>query len=233
MAGPAEILRELHHLRQHAKDLQTEIDRGPKTVKAYHDKLAKQEQALRDHQENLRKVKVSIHEKEVTLKQKLQQIDKHEMQLNQAASKKEYDALKLEIANDKNACRHLEDEILEAMSEVDVRTTHVPELEKELQKAKQETHKLIDDVQGRRNSLTDDLNAVHKKLQEVEATLPEDVKTQYDRLTAAHGEDALSSVQGRTCTACYTEITSQSYNDLTQGKYVPCKNCGRILYLAV
>lgn len=232
MPGPAEILRELHHLRQHATSLSNEIDRGPANVRAYQDKIAKLEQGFKDSQEAIKKLKVAIHEKEVSHKAKLQQIEKHEMQLNQASSKKEYDALKVEIASDKKDCRKLEDEILEIMTEVETRTAHLPNLEKELQKGKQDIHKLIDDVQSRRNGLSDDLNVVHKKIQEVESALPPDVKTPYDRLTATRGEDALSSVQGRTCTACYTEITTQNFNDLSYGKFVFCKSCGRILYLA-
>src|SRR5262245_47376821 len=99
MPGPADILRELHHLRQHAKNLSNEIDRGPANVRAYQDKIAKLEQGFKDSQEAIKKLKVSIHEKEVSHKAKLQDVDKHEMQLNQAGSKKEYDALKVEIAS--------------------------------------------------------------------------------------------------------------------------------------
>lgn len=232
MAGPAEILRELHHLRQHAKDLSTEIDRGPAKVRTYQDKMTKQEQILKDAQDVIKKLKVAIHDKETSIKAKLQTIEKHEMQLNQASSKKEYDALKVEIASDKKDCRKYEDEILEAMTEVETRTAHLPNIEKELQKGKQEIHKLIDDVQSRRNGLSEELNNVHKKMREVEETLQPDVKMQYERLVNARGEDALSGVQGRTCIACYTEITTQNFNDLSYGKFVVCKSCGRMLYLA-
>ena len=54
----------------------------------------------------------------------------------------------------------------------------------------------------------------------------------YDRLVAVKGDRAMSLVQDRTCTACYTEITAQNQNDLLQERLVLCKNCGRILYLA-
>jgi predicted nucleic acid-binding Zn-ribbon protein len=50
-------------------------------------------------------------------------------------------------------------------------------------------------------------------------------------LVAAKGDSAMASVQDRTCSACYTEITAQSQNDLLQERLVFCKNCGRILYL--
>lgn len=231
MASTAEIMRELHRHRKHASDLSTELDRGPRTLRAHETRVAKQEELLREAQETLKHLKVSIHDKEISLKMKQQEIAKHQKQLNEAGGKKAYDALQLEIANEKKACRKLEDEVLEAMEEVEIRTGKLPELEKEIQRSKQETVKLIDDIQTRRNILTDRLNEMHKKLAEVEASLPEDIRIQYERLVSSRGAEALSLIQGRTCTACYTEITAQNYNDLLQGKFLLCKSCGRILYL--
>jgi len=231
MPGPGAIMRELHRLRRHATDLQNEIERGPRTLKSQQTKVSKQEELLRDGHDSLKRVKVGMHEKEVSLKTRLQQIAKHEKQLNEATGKKEYDALQAEISADKRACQRLEDEILDLMAEGETRTAQLPELERGVQRAREEAARVIEDVQTRRNELTDRLNEVHKQLKEVEASLPADVKAQYDRMLQARGEDALSSVQGRTCTACYTDITAQNYNELLQGQFVICKTCGRMLYL--
>jgi predicted nucleic acid-binding Zn-ribbon protein len=231
MPGPGQVLRELHRLHKHAKDLRTEIDRGPHLLKAHQAKAGKQEDALRDAQENIKKFKVALHDKEVTLKEKEQQTAKHETQLNQATSKKEYDALRAEVDADRKAITKVEDEILDIMGEIESRTVQLPELERSVQRAKEEAVRAANDIQSRRNEFTDRLNEVHKQLREVEAALPEDIKAQYERLLAARGEDAMSAVHGRTCTACYTEITAQNMQDLSQGLFILCKNCGRILYL--
>lgn len=231
MTRPAAIMRELHRLQTHAKDLRTEIDRGPKTLKLHQEKLAKQEEQTREVHESLKRVKVAIHEKEVSLKSKQQAIDKHERQLNEAGSKKEYDALKAEIASDKRISQQLEDQILESMEDLDRRTAQLPEVDRALDKAKKDLAQLIEDIQNRRQGLVERLNDVLKQLKDVAATLPPDVQVQYERLATAHGDDALSSVNGRTCKACYTEITAQCFNNLMQGQYVACKSCGRILYL--
>jgi uncharacterized protein len=231
MPGPGQILRELHRLHKHAKDLRTEIDRGPHLLKAHQTKAAKQEDALREAQESIKKFKVAMHEKEGNLKAKEQQIGKHEQQLNQATSKKEYDALRSEVDNDRKAVRKIEDEILDVMGEIESRTIQLPELERSVQRAKEEAVRATSDIQSRRDEFTDRLNEVHKQLQEVEASLPEDIRAQYERLLATRGEDAMSAVHGRTCTACYTEITAQNMQDLAQGQFILCKNCGRILYL--
>lgn len=231
MAGPATILRELHRLQRHLQDLQNEIDRGPRTLKAQEAKAAKQEESLKDANEAVKKLKVSIHEKEVSLKIKVDDIAKHQKQLNEITSKKEYDALQAEIASGKRACQKLEDDILDVMTEVEAKTARIPEIEKQAKQIKADVYRVVDDIQTRRNGLVDLVVEARKQLKEVEATLPQDVKAQYDRMVAVMGAQALASVHGRTCTACHTEITAQNYNELMQGRYVPCKSCGRLLYL--
>ena len=231
MAGPATILREIHRLRRHAKDLQSEIDRGPRLLKVQQTKVTRQEDAVREGHDSVKRLKMSSHDKEGLLKATLQQIDKHERQLNEAGSKKEYDALKSEIAADKKKCQELEDQILAYMAEIEERTAQLPELEKGVQQAKQEYVDFEKTSLGRVASLTEQLNQALRSIQEIETTLPADIRPQYDRLVAARGEDAMAAVENRTCMACYTEITAQAYNDLMLSQFVSCKSCGRVLYL--
>jgi predicted nucleic acid-binding Zn-ribbon protein len=231
MAGPATILREIHRLRRHAKDLQSELERGPRLLKAQQGKIARQEEAVREAHDTLKRLKMTCHEKEGQLKVTLQQISKHEQQLNQAGSKKEYDALKIEIAADKKKCQELEDEILECMGDIEQRTAQSPELDKAVQQAKAEYADFEKNARERTTQLTEQLNRALEAIKEVESTLPADVRPQYDRLVAARGEEAMAAVEHRTCMACYTEITAQSYNDLMLSQFVLCKNCGRALYL--
>jgi predicted nucleic acid-binding Zn-ribbon protein len=135
------------------------------------------------------------------------------------------------MANARKECQKIEDEILESMTELDGRTARQPQVEKELQEAKQKTAALIDDLQQRRDRFTGELAEVHKQVQTVEEGLLPDVKTTYIRQKDARGEDALALVENRVCKACYTTITAQNYNDLLANHLVLCKSCGRILYL--
>jgi len=231
MPGPAAILREIHQLRRHIKNLQDEIERGPLLVKSHQNKVVRQEEQLRDAKDSIQKLKVAQLEKESSLKTKHVQIAKHQKQLNEASAKKEYDALRIEIETDKKASAKLEDEILNCMAEIEAKTAQIPELERAVQRAKQEAAQIVDDIQTRRNRLTEELNSTHQKIAEVEANLTGEVKTQYEPLVALRKEDALAAVQGRTCTACYTDITAQNFNDLRLDQFVVCKSCGRILYL--
>jgi uncharacterized protein len=231
MPAPGQILRETHRLRRHLRDVQDQIDRLPRLLQTYQARVTHQEEALREAQEAVKRLKVTTHEKEVEFKTKNQDIVKHQRQLNQADSKKEYDALQAEIAREKAACQRLEDEALAAMEETEQRLAQIPELEKAVKQARQEQADVEKGMESRRAALAEQFEQANRQLRDIEATLPDDVRAQYERLITYRGEDALSAVQGRTCTACYTEITAQTANQLLMGQFVVCKNCGRILYL--
>jgi len=232
MSGPGAILREIHRLRRNAKDLKGKIELGPRQLKAQEDKVARQEQILKQAQEDLKHLKVASHEKEGSLKVADEQIKKYQKQLSDIMSKKEYDALKNELAHARDKGAKLEDQILEAMGQIEERAGQIPVLENNLKEARNQAEQFNREYQTRMADLARQLQEVLQQLADVEATLPEDIKSQYDRLTSLKGEDALALVEGRTCTSCYTEITPQSHNDLMRALFVICKNCGRMLYLA-
>jgi uncharacterized protein len=231
MPGPGEIIRELHRLRRHAKELQEQIDRGPRVAQAQQAKVVRQEEVLRQAQEEIKHLKVKSHEKELTLKTTLDMVAKYEKQRNETTLKKEYDALQAEIASAKRRCQQNEDDILEAMGAVEEANARIPEMEKAVQRAKDEAADFARKTQERLGGQKGQLQTVQQQIKELEATLPEEVRVAYDRLMASRGEDGLSAVQDRNCVACYTSITAQSYNDLLSGRLVSCNVCGRMLYL--
>jgi uncharacterized protein len=233
MAGPASIMRELHRLRMHAKELQDRIEQAPRLLKAQQARAARQEELFREAQDAIKHLKVKAHEKEVTIKTTQQLIKKYEKQLEGATSKKEYDSLKAEITAAKAKIPQIEDEILAAMEETEQRTAALPELEKAVKEAKAEAAQFEAEMQERLARLAEEQQRVVQAIAEAEAALPGgDLREKYDRLIRTRGEDALARVEGQTCTACYTGLTAQDYADLRQGQFMMCRSCGRILYLA-
>jgi predicted nucleic acid-binding Zn-ribbon protein len=225
------IFREIHRLRRFTHDLQEQIRRAPLQLKAQQAKVTRQEELQREAQEAIKRLKVEVHSKEVTLRTTHAQVAKHQKQLNEATSKKEYDALQAEINADRAVCQRLEDEILTGMAEGEEKTAQLPELEKAVRQAKEEYARFEAVQQERRTGLEAQLADAERQLREAEADIPADTRGQYERVAASRGPDALAAVQNRTCSACYTEITAQQYNELLQEQFVLCKACGRILYL--
>jgi predicted nucleic acid-binding Zn-ribbon protein len=231
MSGPAVLFREIHRLRRFAHELQEQIDRLPRQQNAQQNKVARQEEILRQAQDAIKQIKVEIHSKEGTLKSTHGQIAKYQKQLNEAESKKEYEALQHEINDAKAACNRLEEEILDALGQSEEKTAQLPELEKAVRQAKEEQAQFESAMQERLTSYQTQLTQTRQQLEERESALPANLRAQYQRIVGARGHEALSSVQGQSCVACYTEITAQQYNELQQELFVLCKSCGRILYL--
>jgi predicted nucleic acid-binding Zn-ribbon protein len=229
MATPAQILKDIHRLRRHIKDLDAKLDQGPKAHKAHKLKVTQAEEALHKAHDAIKHLKVKIHEKEVSVKAAQQSIEK--LEKTPVSNKKEYDALRTEIATAKKAIRDLEDQMLEAMTEVEDKTKQTPEAEKALHKAKADAAQFEKDHQERLNRWTQERQSALQQLAQVEATLPEDLKIIYDRMVSSKFADAISAVQGRICVTCYTEVTPQMSNELQRGLWVICKSCGRMLYL--
>lgn len=232
MSGPAVLFREIHRLRRFAHELQEQIDRFPRQQKAQQTKVSRQEEILHQAQDAIKHLKVDIHSKEGTLKSTHGQIAKYQKQLNEAESKKEYDALQHEITEAKSACQRLEEEILDALGQSEEKTAQLPELEKAVRQAKEEQSQFESGMKERLASYQSQLTEARQQLQEKESALPANLRAQYERIVAARGHEALSSVQGQSCVACYTGITAQQQNELQQELFVLCKSCGRILYLS-
>jgi uncharacterized protein len=230
MAGPAAILREIHRLRNHAQNLQSRIDLAPKQLKAQQNLVANREEELKQGHDGVKKFKVGIHEREVSIKAENQLIAKYQKQLNDISSKKEYDALKHEIAGVEVKIKALEEEMLGAMMELDEKTAKLPALEEAVKKAKAEFAAFERDYQTRLDTWSKERGGVDKLVADEEAKLPPEALAQYIRLVKAMGADALAAVEGKTCTACYTEMTTQYHHNVMLQQFVLCRNCGRVLY---
>jgi predicted nucleic acid-binding Zn-ribbon protein len=224
-------MREIHRLRRYAHNLKEQIDRFPQQLKVQQMKTARQEENHKESQDGLKKLKVANNDKEVSLKATHGKIKKYEESLNTAADKKEYDALKHQIATCREQAQQLEDEIFAGMAEVEECTAKLPEQAKGVEKAKQDLVQWEKEARERHAHQTEELKETQEKIKEAETAVPSNQRLQYNRMIQAMGADALSSVQGRNCVACMTEITAQMYNDLLQQQFVFCKACGRILYL--
>ena len=201
-------------------------------IKIQHTRAANAEKGYHDAQEALKKLKVSISTNEKTLKEAHQLVEKYKRQLNEASATKEFEALRHEIDGAEAKCQSLEETILTQLGQCDDDTARLPELDTGVKKTKEEVAQFEKDATARRQELEKELTKAQEDLKAAESLLPGDMGEQYRRLVKAKGDDALSMVKNKNCTACYTAITAQNYNDLMVGKLVMCQSCGRILYLA-
>ncbi len=225
------LLKELHRLRRHLRDLQDEIDRGPRVMKLQQQRLAAEEQAHKDAYETLKRLKLKQKEDEVSLKETEQRLLKLQADMNLAGSKKEYDAKQSEIDQATARKGQLEDAILAAMAEIEERTAKLPEVDRRWADARKEFEQYERDARERLERLLADQKVTQAELAEAEKKLPAEVRPQYDRLVKTYGADALAAVVGRSCQHCRTAITEQQRLNLLGGAFMTCSQCARVLYL--
>ncbi|MER3415232.1 MAG: hypothetical protein C4297_03340 [Gemmataceae bacterium] len=233
MSTNLEILRALHLKHLQVRRLREQAEELPRLLRRHQARVALQQKQLEELQDLIKHLKVTIHEKEVSLKTAQQKKNRYQQQLDSATSKKEYDALRVEIENEQQVIRVLEDEILEAMVDLEERQKQLPEIQRQLDEARRELQAAEAEHAARHRELVQLLQAAEHELRQAESELlaNQDLRAMYARLVQAYGADALAPVTGRSCSGCYTELTPQDYNNLLVGRLVACKNCGRLLYL--
>jgi predicted nucleic acid-binding Zn-ribbon protein len=231
MTTATDSLRTLHRIHRQQTDLQGQLDRGPKTVRAAQIRAQKLEEERDRVKHEATKVRMAADEKNLQLKVKEGRIDDLQAKLNGCSTNKEYQALQEQIAADKMTSSVLQDEILESLEKVDEFQIVVGEAEKVLVAGQQQVAGITEKVQAKQASLESDLARVEQELQAAEAELPEDLKGDYDRVVRSKGEDAMAQLDGDCCGGCYHSLTPNSINSLMLSKIVFCQICGRLLYL--
>ena len=231
MTVPAATLRTLHRIHRQLTDLRSRLTRGPKQVAAGLANVERLQSLVNEASENVKKCQLATNQKELQLKEREANVEHTRTKLNTANSNKEYQTLVEQIAADEQANSVLSDEILELFDKVEQLKEVVKEKEADLTKGKAECDKLRNRVDSEKDSLEGDLARLNDECEELESSLPADIKSDYVRIVGTRGEDGLASVEGEFCGHCNQMINPQQFNLLLLEKMVLCNSCGAILYL--
>ena len=223
-------LRECHRLRVHLRDLQAEIDRGPRVMQEYQDELDAARQAHKAHFDTITQLKLKQRDDEGSLKQTETRLAKLEEQLTGISVQKEYAAKELEITHAKEKKGELEDAILATITELEERTAAIPSVEEKWKAAQAEFAEFQKEAAERLERMQADTEASRAELARVEATIPPDVKSTYDSIVKAKGPDAFAAAKNRVCQGCRTTMAELHFSELRWGTFRTCITCGRMLY---
>ncbi|QJW94441.1 zinc ribbon domain-containing protein [Frigoriglobus tundricola] len=230
MASVPSTLRECHRLRAHLRDLQAEIDRGPRVLKTWQDDLEAARVERQAHFDAITKLKLKQREDEGSLKQTDARLTKLEEQLAGISVPKEYAAKEVEIAHTKAKKGELEDAILATITELEERTAAIPAVEKKWADAQAEFAQFQVEAAERLERLHADTETSRADLARAEATLPPDVKPTYDTIVRAKGPEGFAAAKLRTCQGCRTSMTETQFSELKRGTFRTCTTCGRMQY---
>lgn len=225
-----QTLPELHRLHLLIQEVQEEMDRGPRQLKARRQNTANKEAELESQRQKHKQLRMLADQKALQLKTNEAKIGDLKGKLNQAASNREFDIIRGQIEADKVANSVLEDEILDALEKVDLAQAAIRDLESQIAASKAEDAKFAGEVEKAQPGLQQRMQGLQAELTQVESRLPADIQTTYRRLVQAHGAAALAEVENENCTACYVRLTPQAAVSILTGQIMFCRSCGRLLY---
>ncbi|MEM9412622.1 MAG: phospholipase [Planctomycetota bacterium] len=226
------LLKTIHRILKQKTDLTERIEKGPRQIRVAENAEKQFVSELEEAKENRTKTKMAADDKQLQLGEREAKIEDFKSKLNTAASNKEFQLLKDQIAADEQANSVLSDEILEMLERLDVLEAAVVTAESNLQGAKQETEKVKARIAVESASLQEQLESVVADLKANESKLTGEVGSEYRRLVESRGEDALAETDMQTCGQCYTKLTTQKMSELMMRQAVFCPSCSCLLYVS-
>jgi predicted nucleic acid-binding Zn-ribbon protein len=223
-------LRECHRLRVHLRELQAEIDRGPRIVQEHQDELDAERHAHQDHYDSITKLKLKQREDEGTLKQTDVRLAKLEEQLPGLTAPKEYAAKEHEIAHAREKKAQTEEAIFATITALEEKTAAIPAAEEKWKAAQAEFARYQAEAAERLERLRADREESRAALARAETELPPDVKQTYDTIVKAKGPDGFAGAKNRVCQACRANMTETQFAELRRGAFRTCAGCGRLHY---
>jgi uncharacterized protein len=227
-----DVLRTLHRIHKQLADLKDRRDRGPRQLRAGEAGIKQREDDLNKVREELKTMRKQIDQKQLQMKTNEQKIKDLDTKLNQAASNREYQILKDQIAADKMANSVLEDEIIEMMDQVDAFQPKIAEAEGALKSTKEKVAGSQKTVASQAASIEADIVRLEAELKQCEAELPEAIREIYLRMAKKSGEDALAEVVDGACSGCYQQVPINLQANIRMLQPSFCRTCGRLLYIA-
>jgi uncharacterized protein len=225
------ILRTLHRIHRQLTDLRERLERGPRQIRAAEANIKHLEEALAAAKSATKDHRMAVDKKQLQLKTSEDKVADLRRKLNAAASNREYQTFKEQIAADEMTNSVLADEILEGLEACDADQKQVAESDASLAAARKKTEQVRAEVAANEPSLRADLARFEAELRETEAGLPGEIRDLYQRTVRQKGEDALAVVENQYCGGCNQQVPLNLCSQIIMGHPVACRTCGRLLYM--
>ncbi len=146
-------LAELHHLHLASQEVQEQIERGPRQLKARQQAIVQKQAELEAQKLKHKTLRMHADQRSLQLKTNEAKIGDLRTKLNQASSNREFDIIRAQMEADTVANSVLEDEILDALEKVDAAHLAIKKHEEEVSLAKTEETRVAGQI-SRRNRVT-------------------------------------------------------------------------------
>ena len=224
------VVRNLHqHLVQIA-EMKTQIERGPRQVKAAILQVETAKDLLQKCKEAIKKKKMDADRKQLQLREREAKVHDWEGKMNAAKNNREFQAIKEQIAADSQANCVLSDEILEILEEIDGLQIEYRGFNEKHKINEAERIKTEGSVAQKLLLLNVELERVEGNLAVLERQLTPEFLVQYKRLVSNRSEDSMAPLDDVSCGGCYTGLPPKILDSLRKEQAISCPSCGRLLY---
>ncbi len=224
------VVRNLHqHLVQIA-EMKTQIDRGPRQVKAAISQVEAAKDSVLKCKDAIKHKKMDADRKQLQLREREAKVHDWEGKMNLAKNNREFQAIKEQIAADSQANSVLSDEILEILEEIDSLQIAMKGFEEKLKLTEADRVKTESTVAEKLAGLNIELERVEGNLAGLEKQLTPEFLVQYKRLVSNRSEDSMAALDDVSCGGCYTGLPPRILDSLRKEQAIVCPSCGRLLY---
>lgn len=229
---PSELLKRLHSLHIQLAELDGQLKRLPRQIVAGEKIVEESAAALDDAKLAVKNATMACDEKQLQLKTREDRIEDLKAKLNSAASNKEFNLLKEQIAADQQANSVQSDEILEGLELIDELSEATKVAEADLAEKTKEQKQRVETIEGRIEVAKADLEYCRNELEKTEKDVPSAAKSEYMRLSRSRGEECLAPIEEDSCGGCNQTLTTQIVDRVRLQFLVHCPACQAWLYHA-
>ncbi len=207
-------------------------EKRPQELEGDRRRLDEKKKVLDGIGQEMKRLRMESDRRELDLKQNESEIVKLRTQLNQCKSNQEYQILKEQIARLEEKNGKIEDEVLQALNELESLGDGKHRADEELKTAQMEFDQKLKELNEVLQGIEGQLGGLTQRRDDARRCIATDHLQLYERVLNRHKDHALARVEHQVCQGCFMTVTPQTMNLLLQGRELSqCRNCLRILYL--
>jgi uncharacterized protein len=212
--------------------LQAEIEAIPRRraeIEKEFDQRAFEIRELERQRDEARTERVRL---ETEAQEQKERAERAERNLMSSKKQEEYTAAIRETDAARKHISQLETQILEKMETFEQAANKLKEREPEMARLSAELQERIKEFEEQTRTQQEQLEANRKERERLIATLPKNMSTLYNRISARIRDGiAVAEARNGSCTACFMSLRPQVMAEIRRGDdVIICDNCNRILY---
>jgi len=191
---------------------------------AANEEMTKLDQQIETSSKERRRVDGELADQQELLK-------KYQGQLMQVKNQQQYAAAWKEIDSTRKHVKELEDSELKTMTDIEGLQKQLDDQGAGSAALKERWDAEHDKWQHSLGDLRSEAEALRTRAESLEASLPERLQREFQRILKQRQGVAVVKVANDSCSACRTRVRPALYQQLKRGELVYCEGCHRILYL--